>query len=400
MFQTIKIMICFLALLGAGCAAGKASEKAPKTPANSGDAALEQMRLAMQEHLAEHWKESNQAIEKALRILVARPEIEIGKELASWTVSEGMRSYQGDPHELLFLHTLGMLNFAMLGDVDEGLVEARRSDELQGWMKGEGIQATDDPLARYVSAVLYESKRQWDDAYIDLVKARDGYLCLQSEGFCGVPSFLGSDLRRVALKAGRPDEARRWGKTYPSSKITGGAARGQVWLLTYSGRLLRTAAKGVRQDATAALTDGKVDDGAGNSFCLEKVYDFQPLARAGQEKKDNGSLMRDVGRMALRTALVIGYALMTARIPDNSVGIVSSGHQTEGRSWENLPSEIYAARLELPEGSHTLSLTARIGGIGQRLVKKIQVREGKIAMVRVNLMGDSPAAAASPSAKQ
>jgi hypothetical protein len=353
-------------LLATGCA-GVKTEITKNPLAKPGEVALKHMQLGMSEHLAGRWKESNGNLEAALGILEARPEIRLGQEMGSMILDEHLRDYDGDPSELLFIHTLGMLNFAVLGDVDEGLVEARRSDHLQNWLKSEGIQAQDDPLARCVSAVLYESKGAWGDAYIDIKKAKQAFGNLEKKGVCREPSFIGTELLYLADMAGDAEGLMKWRQAYPQMPAGLKGKEGGVLVLAYSGSVSRLL-PGIAHDSQTRMRDGCAGVPGKEMQALEKVYDFKAMIQQDQERKKTGAVIRDVSRVAVRTAIMVGILALCAWGGVNPTGMdevatrfITSGAQVDTRGWDNLPAEFHMAKLVLPEGRHTLRVEGQFG---------------------------------------
>jgi hypothetical protein len=300
----------------------------------------------------------------------------------------------------MFIHTLGMLNFAMLGDANEGLVEARRSDYLQNWMKSEGIQAQDDPLARCVSAALYENKGAWTDAYIDIKKAKQAFGIMEKKGVCREPSFIGSELIFLADKAGDTEGLKKWRQAYPLALDGLKGKEGGVLVLAYSGSVRRQL-PGVSHDSQTQMQNGCAGVTGKEMNALEKVYDFKAMLQQGQERKKTGAVIRDVSRVAVRTAIVVGLMILfawgTGTAPQGMdkeiAAFMESGVQKDDRGWDNVPAEFHMAKLALPEGRHTVRVEGQFGWGAQAIEKEVKVRKGGTALVQVAFKETVPDAA-------
>ncbi len=385
-----SILVC--ALFASGCATVE-DKGAIRDP-------LDAMRTAMSCHLKGEWEESNEAIETAIRLLQRRPDFQLGSATGSLLLAEAAGRYNESGHELVTLHSLGMLNYMMLGEKSEALVEARRSDELLKAMEAGGGEFAQDPLGRYLAAKLYESEGLFDDAYIDLLKAKQGFQSLVMATGVPEPSFLGRDLYRLALKSRGEEEAARWLKAYPLAAAGNKPGSGEVWLLAWQGSLpaLQAGALGTSRAFLAPPLPEPMALAGGEEARLETVCDFSALAAKANGKKGLGAGLRGLVRMSLRIALMAGLAVITGGEilkEDAAYRFMFEDPGSDLRQWDNLPARVLACRLELPPGSHDLKV---VGEGTQEHDLKVKVKKGGIAMVRL-VLESKEHAALSPSAR-
>ncbi len=343
--------------------------------------ALMSMRLAMHHHVEGEWVKSNAGIEAALRILQGTPKFQLGRGTAALFTSDKLARYKGSDYELAALHSLGMINYMMLGQKGEALVEARRSDDLFKALEADGHELVQDPLARYLAAKLYESEGLHDDAYIDLLNARRGFEILGRITGVPEPGFLGGDLYRLALRSRGREEAGRWLKSYPRAapKAPG---LGEVWLLAWHGRLrpLQAEFLGTAQALRTPPGSPRRAQVDGREQALELVYDFSALAAQAQDQELGGDILKGLLRLGLRVPVLLGMALFGGGAADGE--FLSKDPGVGLRRWENLPAHLLACRLELPPGRHRI----RVVGEGtQDHELSVLVRQDKIALVRLVL---------------
>lgn len=356
-------------LLGVACLASFTSCATPSSPrreaSKDGDP-LPLMRKAMQAHLAGDWEASNRELQQCLQVLQGRPQIRLGEDLGAAIFTEQLRAHEGEAYEQVFLHSLGMLNFAMMAKADEALVEARRSDQLQGWLRREGAALSDDPLARLLAAKLYEHQGHWDDARIDLEKAREAY----RTGPMGLtePSFLTQDLADLDERARAKPGPRR---------------RAELWVLVYSGDWNRVPEAGQSSLDKAVFWAGK-----GPRANLEPVMDLVPLRDKARRSMSVGEALRATGRLAVRVAFLVGLAALGVAefVPDGMLNGLGEGMEPDERHWDNLPAMIHAARLRLAPGTHTVHV-AEDGTDGRSVSATVKVGAGSMSLIQVQMNG-------------
>lgn len=351
-------------LLAAGLGLAWLAACAPAPAVRKDVAARDPRQLmvrAMAAHLDGRWPESNADLEACLRLLARRPEIRLGVEAGTLLVDQSYLDYQGEPEELVFLHNLGMINYAMQAQVDEALVEARRSDGILRWLKDQRRLRADDPMARLLSAGLYASAGMADDARIDLEMAEQSYAGAGT-GPARAPSFLADDL--AALRAGR--------------RLGPPAGRTRAWVIVYEGHL-EADGHGIRSAGlTRAGMDLRVD---GRPVHLELVEDLQPLRGASLRRRALSDGVRSTVRAGVRVALLAALVWASnGEILSHAAGeagdFVGGAVQGDRRFWENLPARVYAARVDLKPGRHRLQVT----GTGP-LAADLEVRPEKPGLV-------------------
>lgn len=354
-----------LLALGMAFLSGCAGTQAAKT-----QEPLRLMRSAMDQHLRGEWAESNQSLEDCLALLQSRPAVKLGEHAGALLLSPDLKKSAGDPAEHVFLHTLGMVNYAMLGQVSEALVEARRSDSVQRQLVDLGRSEGDDPLARVLSAKLYEDQGFLDDARIDLERARAAYAAGASP--IPEPSFVGQDLER--LRKGGAKKALR-------------GRLGEVWVLVYSGKL---RVDGGKVEASEKLTQGRVSSGAAHQAPLEEVQDLTPLMQDALHARALGDGVRSLGRVVVRSAFIAALAILTrgeSLRMDGSGEFIASAAKRDDSHWVNLPAQVHATRLLLPAGSQPLWVQATVGGMPRQLSATVRVRAGRMALVQASFQG-------------
>lgn len=138
-----------------------------------------QLDRGMTLHVSGRYEESNAILEQAeLRVeeLYTR---RLRTEAKALLVNDTKLPYAGAPYEQVMINVLKAINYALLEDWDESLVEARRIDHRLNVLS-DSVEDTeayrDDAFARYLTGVLYEAAGDLNNAFIAYRKAYDLYL--------------------------------------------------------------------------------------------------------------------------------------------------------------------------------------------------------------------------------
>lgn len=135
----------------------------------------------------------------------------ISKVATSLALSEEMVQYKGEDYEKVLINNMNAMNFLALGRLEEALVEVRRVNEKLYKLKADGKKDfNQSPLALYLGAMIWESDRKFDDAYIAYKKTYEV-----------LPDYrpLREDLIRAGIRAQRPEEVEKWKRLFPEVVI-------------------------------------------------------------------------------------------------------------------------------------------------------------------------------------
>lgn len=368
------------------------------------------------EHLAGHYAQSNEIIEKANTLMDELYTRSISKGALAFLGNDMSLPYQGENFERVMLHIVGMLNYTRLGNVDAALVEARRADERMKKYIGKAgkdkIVYQQDALARYLSAALYESQggQQLSDAYIDYKKSDEAFGLYAKAYGTPYPELLGADLLRLADGLGEREDYRNYSKRFAGASFSPlkdlQKKKGEVIVLLYEGlapvkisenlNLPIALNDGTRQFFSAAFprfvarqytfASASLQDDQGHTASFELFQDITSIAI--QDLKDRVGLitMKAIARATVKfqAARVIqseakkagGAAGLLAFLGTNIYGLVSE--QADTRSWRTLPGRILLARLAMDPGKHNLKLSVAKGDRSSDiLLENVDVQAGK-----------------------
>jgi hypothetical protein len=337
----------------------------------SADRALYELNKGMLLHMTGDFAGSNQWLEQAKERMQQLAATSITENLAALTVNEATRSYSGQPYEQLSLYAYKALNYLLLGKPGAARVEVLQADvRLREWESAGELRAFEaSAFVRYVSGLVFEMSREWDDAVIAYGKAYNVYKQTKS----GVPAQLQRDLLRLTEFRGRADEHKKYlqefrGTEWESMKARQDKAELVVFVhqgaisimqehmvFNYSPELKYQVQIAVpyyppRSDfmpRTGVMLSGAMQQ-------AELLQDIDAVARKDLDSRMGGITLRAVARMVLKKKISKeagkedGFAGFIA----NVAGILTERADT--RSWITLPESIHLLRLSLPPGEQAV----------------------------------------------
>ncbi len=382
---------------------------------------LEQGRLAQ---IAAQDDVSKTEFDQSIGILATRDEEArirvsgVASQGAAVAINDNATRYDGEYYEKVFLHTFQALNYVMKGDLDGGVVEARRANAqqkaaLEAFEK-EVIEAKDKareyPIengdssiqaafanmdarvgrvkysfqvgyAFFISALIYESRKEFNDAYIDYKKA---YELAPSNTAVLKP------LVRLSKQLGFADEYPKWKKLQGDVQpLT--AQQGEVVVLYEEGFVpaKREVSLPFFYNADKIITlsfpiyDVFWERSAPlqfNSARTESMTETQVLAAKALSEKRLQMITRQVAR-----AYAKGQLQEAGRQRNGDAGQLIAqlysviSERADLRSWLSLPANTQVGRLTMEAGAQVLHLASN--GITTDL--NVEVKPGKITLVRV-----------------
>ncbi len=323
------------------------------------------------------FEESVRVFLKAEKLADLKDYHSVSNVVGSLALSEEMVQYKGEDFEKVLINNMNAMNFLAMGQLDEALVEVRRVNEKLYKLKMDGKKDfNQSPLAFYLGAIIWESDRKFDDAYIAYKKTYDV-----------APTFrpLREDLIRAAIRAQRPEELEKWKKAFPEVVVKpewrdrsmgeivvvylqGWGPRKQprpesprfpqLVSVTYSKPALRVSVAAI-QDAKGAPTANQElaqSDRLEAYVSGDEVYSIDEVAIKALE----GDYGRLVGS---RLAGIAAKAVLADQLrqKDQVLGqlawiAMNLADRADLRQWSTLPSAFQIARIPLKAGKYQVRL--------------------------------------------
>ena len=193
-------------------------------------------------HLAGRYQESNTILEEADKLIEEQYTIRFRNQFSALLLNETQLPYKGEPFEQVLINVIKALNYALLQNWTESLVEARKIDHRLNVFsdRAQGDEYQEDPFARYLTGILYEIAEDWNNAYVAYRKAEAVYEDTQAWSGVSIPDTLKTDLIRATAALHLEEDGEHFRMKYPEvdsvSPMGDDANMAQLIVVTYNGR--------------------------------------------------------------------------------------------------------------------------------------------------------------------
>ena len=309
---------------------------------------------------------------------VAKQEIEqlygtsITENLASVTINETLRGYEGDRYEQLLLHAYMAMNYIQLGQLDGARVEMLQANvKMMEW----GDEPEEDAFLRYLEGIIYESLGEPDSALISYRKAYTVYKEKGDKQYPPASMGIKNDLLRLLALEGLWSEYKSYKKEFNMENhepVKAGKDFSELVVIVNNGLAP------IRSEVSIPLFSTEVQQNLRISFpaykqqkqqlyvpriyvnneqySMETVEDIDALARYSLEQAMPGIMVRATAR-----AIVKYNSQHTAQESSSLAGLLMTianlvTERADTRSWTTLPQEIKLKRLLLPVGEHDVQI--------------------------------------------
>ncbi len=370
----------------------KAAQEIEKVTVRSRNELLYLMDKGIILHAAGQYEKSNQVLQKAEKLSDIFSVKSISRETSATLWSEEAVEYAGDHHERLMIPVIRMLNYILLNQWDEAIVEVRRLQTLTEMIYGDPREL-DNAFSIYLSAIVWETKGMINDALIAYNRLNQHEL--------EVP-YYAKDMKKLRaklnLKTPLPKKDSLAWKTTPNYRKHAGeliiiteANRSPIYFAETVSTGLYTlsvpVAKGFAQnfESTTVVIDGK---DVGQTYPFYNIVKDILLA---QKKRQKRSLIRKMVKVPVQTGLYVASAeLMEDDETDSQlVGLglgllglsMAAAEKADTRSWRTLPAQFGLGRFYLKPGKHKIEIIPQ--GVGSTLKQTITIEPGKPQVILI-----------------
>ncbi len=377
----------------------EAVERLSKGLADEGDDGRDELLYLLDLGLVLHtqgkFEESNRYLLKADKVAEIKDYTSLSTEAGTLLTSDNIRQYKGEDFENVLINTYLAMNYALLGDYDDALVEARRVNRKPYLMVSEGKRKyKQNAFARYLSALLYEAQGNPNDAYLDYKFVRE----LE-------PSFpgLGLDLWRTAWLSGLRDELveldeefKLTREDHQKAKLSAPkSGKGEIIVLYENGiSPIKRPNPHFREipkfyPRRNPVLQARIDLNGQEAGKTNQLHNIERTAIENLDEKYAGIIARKVAGVVAKE--VVGDQI--ARRTNNPLlGFAAKAFfyvsdQADVRSWNRLPRDLQIARLVVDPGTYEVSATPLGAFSGAALPPRtVQVQAGKKVFVNFRYM--------------
>lgn len=359
----------------------------------SNDELLYVLDTALSYHSAGQYAESTKWFLLADQMAEIKDYTNLAAEAGTLLTSDNIKHYKAEDFEYVLITTYLAMNFALQGNVEDALVEARRVNRKLHLMVTEGKRKyKQSAFARYLSAILYEMQGEWSDAYLDYKHAWELNPALPGIGF---------DLYRMAL-ADRREEAARWKREFNLDDAMVAEAKKRAGKKGKQGEIIVLYENGISprkhphpnwhsipifqaRPNPVTYADVKVNgDVRGRTGVLE---DIEAVAIQNLDDKAAEIIAKKVAGAVAKEA--IGNEVARQSKSEGLGALVKLlfwvSDQADVRSWNLLPKDLQIARVWVDPGEYDISLA--LPEAGRELPgQKIKVEAGRKVFVNFRFM--------------
>lgn len=329
------------------------------------------LEKGMLRRMTDDYSGSNKIFEIAKQEIEKLYGISVTENIASLTINDTFRGYEGDRFEQLLLHAFMAMNYIQLERLDDARVEMLQANiKMMEW----GDEPDEDAFLRYLEGIIYENLNEEDNALISYRKALLVYKEKGGQHYPRIPDILKKDLLRLLSVNGLNSEFDKTKKelsmvTYKPAEINN--QFGELVVILNNGlapikseAALPIFSTEVQQNLRIAfpvyrgvkgVLDKPVIEVAQQQFTMEKVEDIDALARYSLEQKMPGIMARATARA------VVKYNTQQSQQDGSFAGLLLTvtnlaTERADTRSWTTLPQEIQLQRIRLPVGEHQVEI--------------------------------------------
>lgn len=373
-FPKLKnIFVLLIAFVFVSCATYQSKVSGPRTMLKNGqisealekfkeladtedrDQLVHVMDYAMALQIAGQYKESAQQFNRADKMVDLNDYHSVTNVVGATLGGEEAIQYKGESYEKFLINTMNAINYLMMGEYDDALVEARRINDKLSKMKMDGRQPYElSPFARYLAGVLWEAQHKYDDAYIEY----EGSYKLDATN-----PLLPGDLIRSAKLARRNDAYKEWKSEFPKQ------AENPAWYDKNKGELIIIYQQGwgpekrARQQyrfpelypvpsqthSASVIVDQHTDR-------TQVVYNIEKVSIETLEKDFGALVARRVGGIAAKAVVADQLRQKNQLLGDLAWIAMNVADRADLRQWSTLPATIQMARIVLPPGQYKVTL--------------------------------------------
>lgn len=322
----------------------------------------------------------------------------LATEAASVITTDAIRQYKGEEFEHVLVSAYLAMNYAALGKLEDAIVECRRVNRKLERLRSEGKRNYElNAFAQYLSGVLYEKERNWNDANIDYKKTSQI-----------LPEFsrIKKDLIKGALRTGNDADMNKWRRNFGVDNNDIEEARkelkseGSVVLLYENGfapekitspqwqELPEYRKRYNRHRAANLYLDGNLVARS------EILYDVEKVAFQNLKQKYAGYIAKRIAGVVARE--VIGDQI-DKKTNNSGLGVLFkvamyAANQADLRAWLTLPKDFQVARAEIAPGKYhaTIRLENVSGALeAEKDLGEVEIkRPGDVAILSYRSMND------------
>ncbi len=278
--------------------------------------------------------------------------ISLTEQAGSLVINDWMTRYKGEYSERLWVHSYLMMDFLLLGQFDDALVEARQALKR---------------LEQYPDALKkdYFTRALMALCYAQLGEENDAFLVYKQLAKDLGPAPVAADLVRLAARIGMPDEVEAYRSYLPADQQQGEAelvmfvANGRIPVKKPGNIILPTLTRisfpYYENRATRLPSLTFIPSGLTPLAALST--DMAQVAKDALEQRKVQIIVRETARVAGKEALAQSVGDKNGGGAELAVRLgLMLLEEADTRSWQTLPGRLTLLRIPLKAGHYQLEI--------------------------------------------
>ncbi|MCK6599560.1 MAG: hypothetical protein L6Q37_14440 [Bdellovibrionaceae bacterium] len=333
----------------------------PLAQEEGGDQLIYLLDYATTLQIAGDFKISNDFFFKAEKVADEKDYHSISRVTGSYLLSEEVKQYKGDTFEKIFINAFLAMNFLELGDLDAALVEARRiNDKYKLYQSEEKKNFELNSFAKYLSAMIWEADKKYDDAFIAYKEAYQ--LDYQIEN-------IKEDLLRISKKSKRLDEYKKYKEEFilsEENKDWYDKNKAELVLIFQQGwgpqKVFNPAdsrfpiLRPTFSDTQKAKVTIKKNDSVEIVKKTNKIYDVESAAIQTLKDDQASLLARRVGAFIAKEVAANEISRRDKTLGALAWLVMHASERADLRQWSTLPESIQVVRFYLEPGVYDIEV--------------------------------------------
>jgi tetratricopeptide (TPR) repeat protein len=386
-------------------------------------------------HLTGQYDKSTEVLSKAEERAKELYTVSISKNIKAALTSDAQKDYEGEDYENVLVFVVKALNFLAQNKVEGALIEARKINEKLALYntkyKGKFVY-NQDAFAHWLTGLLYELEKSYDDARISYVKAVEVYKKDFAANYASrLPSYLGEDVARAAMLTNDKE-------LFEKAKAELGGTGASLAALKTGGEIVLIHFNGEGPSKTdyfiscnfQSATNWGCDGEPGGEFMTKKTITLStgtamkvafpqliikepvnpyvvmrvggasaqaeealPISRIAIKvlRDKTGRIFRDaVIRVITKMLLSKAGEAAAEKVGGAGLGFLAkvgaqaasqATEEADKRAWITLPSRIEVARAIVPPGVYTVALSLPRTSYIPRPIQNVKVEAGKRVII-------------------
>ncbi len=312
-----------------------------------------------------NYKESAKIFGRAEKIADIQDYTSLSREASSLILNAEMVQYKGDDYEKILINSVNAINYLMMNQLDDALVEVRRVNEKLYKFKYEAKRNYEQSAyASYLSAVIWEADGRFDDSYIDYKKAYEL-----------VPNYepLHADLIRAAMRAHRDEDVQKWKKEFPEVQIGSefkDPKAGELVLIYQQGwgprKYPRPGAPRFPKlfPVSSNAKKAELEITGIDKIVTASIYSVQDVGIKTLENDYVGIVAKRLAGVAAKAVLSDQIRQRNPLLGDLAFIALNATDRADLRQWSTLPETFQIARKRLKAGTYKISVRGIYGSGG------------------------------------